>query len=392
MTLCGDCWLETGSPGCGCTLVPLSVWGAKSFNPVPDRKTLLKIAEEDGLNPQKKGGKFYIVARKQEYKDLPKNLYFDGYRFRYRNPQTGERTWLPVGTTEHEAKAAAIAANAELDPPTDLLAKILGTPDFSKAADEWILRVSESDKAANTKKQYGAVHKVLCKTFAGPINAITLRGIADFLDTQKPSMRNFYRLALVNIYGIAVAKGWVDENLPERTEKPRKPKRERPRLTLSQFHEIRDKAPEWLVIAMDLALYSLQRQGDILRLTYDDVQDGYIHLIQQKTGAAIRIEVGPKLAEVISRSKRSNVHSKFIVHKRNKANPMKTSVSAFQLQSEWRKLQTEKPYPTFHEIRSLGITMYRDKGIDPQGLAGHSTEGMTDSYDQEVRYQEVGTL
>ena len=390
MTLCGDCWLETGSPGCGCTLVPLSVWGAKSFNPVPDRKTLLKIAEEDGLNPQKKGGKFYIVARKQEYKDLPKNLYYDGYRFRYRNPQTGERTWLPVETRKHEAVEAAIHLNAKLAPPVDIVAKILGTPDFTEAADEWISR--QSGKAANTVKQYRSIHGKLVQEFRGPITAIALRGIADFIESQKPSMRNFYRLALVNIYGIAVAKGWVDENLPERTEKPRKPKRERPRLTLSQFHEIRDKAPEWLVIAMDLALYSLQRQGDILRLTYDDVQDGYIHLIQQKTGAAIRIEVGPKLAEVISRSKRSNVHSKFIVHKRNKANPMKTSVSAFQLQSEWRKLQTEKPYPTFHEIRSLGITMYRDKGIDPQGLAGHSTEGMTDSYDQEVRYQEVGTL
>ena len=372
-------------------LTPLSRWAADTFDPVPDPKTRLKLARECGLNPQKIGGS-YFVARKVEHNDLPKNLYWDGGRFRYRNPQTGERTWLPTGTSKHEAVEAAIHLNAKLAPPVDIVAKILGTPDFSKAADEWILRVSESDKAANTKKQYSAVHKVLCKTFAGPITAITLRGIADFLDAQKPSMRNFYRLALVNIYGIAVAKGWVDENLPERTEKPRKPKRERPRLTLSQFHEIRDKAPEWLVIAMDLALYSLQRQGDILRLTYDDVQDGYIHLIQQKTGAAIRIEVGPKLSSVITRSKRSNTHSRYIVHKRNKANPMKTSVSAYQIQEAWRRLQTEKPYPTFHEIRSLGITMYRDKGLDPQGLAGHATEGMTDSYDQEIRYQEVGTL
>ncbi len=389
MTLCGDCWLETGNPDCGCTLVPLSVWGAQSFDPVPDRKTLLKIAEEDALNPQKKAGKWYVV-RKQEYKDLPKNLYYDGYRFRYRNPQTGERTWFPVETRKHEAVEAAIHLNAKLCPPVDLIAKVMGTPDFTEAADEWISR--QSGKAANTVKQYRSIHGKLVQEFRGPITAITLRGIADFIESQKPSMQHFYRLALVEIYRIAVARGWVEDNLPERTEKPRKPKRERPRLTLAQFNAIRDKAPEWLVIAMDLALYSLQRQGDILRLTYDDVQDGYIHLIQQKTGAAIRIEVGPKLAEVISRSKRSNVHSKFIVHKRNKANPMKTSVSAFQLQSEWRKLQTEKPYPTFHEIRSLGITMYRDKGIDPQGLAGHSTEGMTDSYDQEVRYQEVGTL
>jgi len=383
--LCGDAWLETGNP----FLTSLAAWGAATFDPVPDRKTLLKIAEESGLNPQKRGGSWF-VARKIEYKDLPKNLYSNEGRFRYRNPLTGERTWFPAGTSKHAAVEAAIHLNAKLAPPVDLLAKVLGTPDFTEAADEWLARLE--GKAANTIKQYKAVHGKLVKEFRGPITAITLRGISDVIESQTPSMRNHYRIALVRIFDIAVARGWVEDNLARRTEKPVQPRRKRPRLTLDQFNDIRSRAPEWLQIAMDLGLYSLQRQGDILRMTFDDVQDGKIRVIQQKTGAAIEISVGPKLEAAISRARRSGVHTRYIVHKRNKHRPTKTSVSAYQLQQAWRELMTEKPYPTFHEIRSLGITMYRDAGIDPQGLAGHSTERMTDSYDQEIRYEEAGTL
>jgi len=36
--------------------------------------------------------------------------------------------------------------------------------------------------------------------------------------------------------------------------------------------------------------------------------------------------------------------------------------------------------------------MYRDQGLDAQKLTGHTTEAMTDQYDQAVRYEEAGTL
>ncbi|MES2142697.1 MAG: hypothetical protein V4471_07455 [Pseudomonadota bacterium] len=33
--------------------------------------------------------------------------------------------------------------------------------------------------------------------------------------------------------------------------------------------------------------------------------------------------------------------------------------------------------PTFHEIRSLGIKQYENRGIDAQALAGHKTRGLS---------------
>jgi hypothetical protein len=48
--------------------------------------------------------------------------------------------------------------------------------------------------------------------------------------------------------------------------------------------------------------------------------------------------------------------------------------------------------PTFHEIRALGIKLYKDAGENPQGLAGHASEVMTKNYDSghdEIRWVKV---
>lgn len=383
----GDTWLETGFPT---PLTPLMAWGRETFDPVPDRKTLLKIAEEDGLNPVKRGGTWY-VARKFEYKDLPKNLYFDNGRFRYRNPQTGERTWFPTETTKHEAVEAAIQLNARLAPRLDLIAKVLGSPQFGTFSALWLDK--RSGGRHSTLKQARSVCRNLDAAFDCSMIEVTLKDISDFLASHTPSMQKHYRAALVEIYKIAMSRGIVPDNLAEKTERA-KVSRKRPRLTMEQFDHIRKVAPEWLQIAMDFALYSLQRQGDILRLTYDDIENGHIKLIQEKTLSPVKIAIGPKLAEVISRSRRSDTHSRFIVHKRNRNQPMKTQVSKSVLQHAWRTFATEvaDPYPTFHEIRSLGITMYRDMGMDPQKLAGHASPVMTNEYDQEIRYQKAGSI
>jgi hypothetical protein len=50
--------------------------------------------------------------------------------------------------------------------------------------------------------------------------------------------------------------------------------------------------------------------------------------------------------------------------------------------------------PSFHEIRGLGIKLYKDQGIDPQQLAGHASAQQTKNYDSghdEIRWVETRT-
>jgi enterobacteria phage integrase len=57
---------------------------------------------------------------------------------------------------------------------------------------------------------------------------------------------------------------------------------------------------------------------------------------------------------------------------------------------QFKKIPVRKR-PSFHEVRSLGITLYEKQGIDAQALAGHKTRAMTDKYKEghEPQWTEV---
>ena len=60
---------------------------------------------------------------------------------------------------------------------------------------------------------------------------------------------------------------------------------------------------------MDLALLTGQRPADVLKLKRSDIRDGALHLVQNKTGARLAIEVTGELAAVIARISES-VHAR----------------------------------------------------------------------------------
>jgi integrase len=59
--------------------------------------------------------------------------------------------------------------------------------------------------------------------------------------------------------------------------------------------------------AFALHLYTGQRRSDVHRMTWSDVQDGTVRVIQQKTGARLAIPIHPELARVLAAAERSHV-------------------------------------------------------------------------------------
>jgi len=53
--------------------------------------------------------------------------------------------------------------------------------------------------------------------------------------------------------------------------------------------------------AMDLAYYTAQRPGDVIRLNRSDLRDGELWFKQAKTGQRVRVRIEGALAEVIAR-------------------------------------------------------------------------------------------
>ncbi len=184
-------------------------------------------------------------------------------------------------------------------------------------------------------------------------------------------------------------------------------------MTLPQFQTIRQHAPAWMQKATDRGLHTVQRRTDVLSMQFSKVENGTMCVIQQQhqkydTGY-LRITLSTELVGII-RSCRDNIPSPFLVHHRptrgrrdthNKEHWTQIAQTTFT--REFDKARTasglfagwdDGAAPTFHEIRALGIKLYRDQGIDPQQLAGHGSAEMTKNYDsghEDIRWIEVKT-
>lgn len=354
--------------------------------------------------------------RRGKNKGLPPNLYYDltTTHYRFRNPENGK--WHPMGKDRFKAISAAKQLNSLLMPGQDLIARVMGT---TITLDQYIDRfenviLPERALSKNTLYDYyNKFVKIRSELGEKQIDEISVKQIAEFLANFPPTQSNRYRSLLINIFKHALAEGLVPEN-PAASTLNRKLKKKRSRLNLKGYRAIYNMADQWLKNAMDLGLQTLQRREDLCEMKFSDIKGGYLYVIQKKTekhgtAAYIKIQIDKPLQEVINQC-RDAVASPYIIHRlptqinksihQTKTKTHHTQVSPDYLTKAFSTARDECGYfdnlsteekPTFHEIRSLGIKLYEDAGIDAQSLAGHTDRAMTERYKEghEIEWTEV---
>ena len=149
---------------------------------------------------------------------------------------------------------------------------------------------------------------------------------------------------------------------------------------------------------MELALITGQRREDIASFVFNDEVDGFLQVVQSKTGARLRIStsvtlecINLSLGEVMRRC-RDRVLSKHLVHHHRTISRAKagTTVMLNTISKEFaaaRDRAAEKlginlgaNPPTFHEQQSLAARLHEEEGRDAQRLLGHHAAKMTDLY------------
>lgn len=344
--------------------------------------------------------------RMSKYKGLPPNLYEDTRRgsFRYRRPDTG--TWHPMGTDRQKAIQAAKQLNSMLMQGTDLVASVLGSTDTLDAfLDYYEREVLPPRELAKATMDLFQVRAKQARAALGskPIDQITIRMVAEFLDGLTPRASNQARAMLVDVFTHAAAKGLCPDN-PAASTIPKIEKKQRKRHTVEGLKAIRARAPRWLQNAIDLALITAQRRGDIINMKFEDVRDGYLYVVQSKTERAsdagwLKFEVTPQLAAVLARC-RDEVLSPYLIHRK----PERLKQKQAQSKDHWTKIEERfltrafkaardeaNPYkglkdeemPGFHEIRALSLHLYKRAGKDGQRIAGHASEEMTKNYQRD---------
>lgn len=139
------------------------------------------------------------------------------------------------------------------------------------------------------------------------------------------------------------------------------------------------KAPAHLHLALTLALWTGQRQGDLLKLTWGAFDGTHIRLKQSKTGARVVVPVGAPLRAALEKAK-----ARLADIPEGKPRPMTilateggTAWTESGFRASWRKAQAKAGVigVTFHDLRGTAVTRLAIAGCTVPEIAaitGHS--------------------
>ena len=148
--------------------------------------------------------------------------------------------------------------------------------------------------APRTQKDYRRHLKVLREKFGDYLpDELKPRDIGKFLDVKKGRIHRVRIVAVLSaVYTKMVGRWYIAERNPcQHVEKQKNPPRDR-YVTDDEFKAVYDIMPERMQIAMDLALLTGQRQGDLLKLKWSEVLEDGVTFVQNKTGQGRHIQIG----------------------------------------------------------------------------------------------------
>jgi integrase len=336
--------------------------------------------------------------RKKGNEDLPPNLTQNGDYFTYRWPPTGER--FSMGSDRSFAIQEARSANKLLSGESKLTDKI-----FASKSKSWngLIKDYVLDyqprlklKASTIKEESYRLNRIALDMGEITLDKTDQQLISAYLDSFEGDAYTKFRALLSKLFKFGIAKGLFKSsvNLALSTLPQVAAVKVRHTPTLDEFEAIRARCDDWLQVAMDFTLISLQRRGDCVNAKHSDIEDGYLKLIQSKTeahgfNAYLKIKIGAQLQGVIKQAKKLNPFCDYIIAKDGK------KVSADYLTKAFKKARDSTGIfdrmdvlqrPTFAEIRVLGSGIYKEKFGDAytNKLMGHTTQKMTNAYIEQV--------
>lgn len=233
-----------------------------------------------------------------------------------------------------------------------------------------------------TQKDYHGYLATLRKHF-GHFHPDDLRpkDVGRFMDV--PTGR-IHRARIVAVLSAAYTKmvgAWyvAERNPCLGVERPQNPPRDR-YITDEEFEAIHRIMPVRQQIAMELAYLCGQRQGDVLKLKWEDCGEEGIAFRQSKTGQGRLVLYSDKLRETLAKAKMivPQLPREYVVHTRNG-----TRYTSQGFRACWQRYMRRaldkgllKKRFTFHDIRAKAVSDEDD--VDTAQLrAGHTNKAMT---------------
>lgn len=251
---------------------------------------------------------------------------------------------------------------------------------FSVIARRYVREIYPT-KAPRTRKDNDKELVHLLRVFGHmPIDAIMPMHIRQYMDIrgQVAKVRaNREKALFSHIFNKAREWGYTAAQNPCQGVRGFKESGRSRYVTDDEFAQVKAHAHPTVIDAMDLALLTGQRPADVLKLKRSDIRDGALHLVQNKTGARLAIEVTGELAAVIARigERPRTAISAFLIQDDN-GQPLTQHAlrSRFDKARELAKVSFQ-----FRDIRAKAATDTGDLAHS-QKLLAHKNREMTEHY------------
>lgn len=228
-----------------------------------------------------------------------------------------------------------------------------------------------------------------------PLEDITTKEIAamlnGYINEGKAASAKLIRSTLSDAFREAIAEGHITTN-PVAATRAAKSEVRRSRLTADEYlkiYQAAESSPCWLRLAMELAVVTGQRVGDLCEMKWSDIVDGYLYVEQSKTGVKIAIPtalhvdaLGISMKETLDKCKEILGGETIIASTRREPLSSGTVSRYFMRARKASGLSFEGDPPTFHELRSLSARLYEKQISDKfaQHLLGHKSDTMASQY------------
>lgn len=246
-----------------------------------------------------------------------------------------------------------------------LASQFQGSADFRK------LKVS-------TKRDYERIIRVIRAQFETfPLNALEAKGARRIFMAWRDSMDKTPRSADMHLTVLARIISWglnrelVGKNPLERSGKLHGGGSRKDVIWMPwQLNKLLTEGAPHLVNVAKIALWTMQRQGDILTMPSIAYDDGRIWIMQGKTNARVRVRPADEIIPLLDDAKATE-------RQRVLVNSFGENWTSSGFRASWRKEMKRLGISgvTFHDLRGTGVTYAYANGMDIERIAeisGHS--------------------
>lgn len=316
--------------------------------------------------------------RNKENEGLPPNLYKRKGIYYYRDPRT--KTEYSLGKNKSLAITESIQANLVIYQSKNSLidrinnVKVVTLHDW---LDDYMKILHKRDLKPKSIIDYSSRIKIIKSKFIdNDLKLITSKDIHDFISSyEKPTMAKLLRSVLSDAFNEAITSGILEKNPVTSTKAP-KIVVQRARLSLEQFNLALTNCNQKYRNVFILSLLIGQRIGDIVKMKWDHIYDGKLHIEQAKTGVKIAIPIDLRLDAM-------QLSISDVLEGMRNGKEFICGIQADYLRKQFIKsLGDCDNKPIFDEIRRLSARLYeKEKGAEfASKLLGHKSMKMTSKY------------